>query len=66
MEDEQIKTDCNLCTIEQDLFIRLCPKHKAADFMLEALRLIVYIIPDGNSPSHLKAKAAIAKAEERT
>ena len=40
MEDEQIQTDCELCTIEQDLFIRLCPKHKAAPELLEALKSI--------------------------
>ena len=30
---------------------------------VEALKLIISIIPDGNSPSHLKAKQAVAHAE---
>lgn len=31
------QTDCEKCTIEQDLFIRLCPIHKAAPELLEAI-----------------------------
>lgn len=33
------QTDCDRCTIEQDLYIRLCPVHKAAPTLLEACTL---------------------------
>ena len=43
--------------------LEYCPLHASAPELLEALQLIISILPDGNSPSHLKAKQAVAHAE---
>ena len=36
--DTIVKTDCEYCAIESDLFIRLCPLHSSAPELLAALK----------------------------
>ena len=59
-------TDCG-CRVEVHMAnvppptIAYCLLHAQAEAMREVLQAIVDVIPDGNSPTHLQAKAVLAK-----
>lgn len=73
---ERAATDCEMCQIESDLFIRLCPMHAAAPELLAAVQTALgwwnysevrRAVDQQAGPSAWNVlRAAIAKAEGRS